>query len=243
MSNLPFDKTLIVIPTYNEVDNVQKMIETLFRLYPQISLLIVEDNSPDGTGKVVKELQERFNQLQIMERKGKMGLASAYIDGFKWGLAKGFDYILEMDCDFSHDPEQVKDLLDEAQRSDLVVGSRYIGGIRIINWAFHRLLLSYYASIYTRLITGIPVQDTTGGFKCFTRRALEALDLNRIVAKGYIFQLELNYKVWLKGMKVTEVPIIFYERREGQSKMGKGIIFEALFAVLKLRWLHMTGKI
>ena len=179
----------------------------------------------------------------MIERSGKQGLASAYTTGFKWGLEKGFDFIFEMDCDFSHDPAQVVDLLEAAKENDLVIGSRYLDGIRIINWPFRRLLLSYLASIYTRFVTGIPIYDTTGGFKCFTRKALESLNLNRVIATGYIFQLELNYKVWAQGLRVKEVPIIFYERRDGQSKMGGGIIFEALFAVLKLRFLKMIGRL
>lgn len=240
---LPWSETLIIIPTYNEIDNIERMIKTLFALYPEVSLLIIEDGSPDGTAQVVKKLQETYSNLNMIERKGKLGLGSAYITGFKWGLEKKFNYIFEMDCDFSHDPAEVKDLLKAAQTNDLIIGSRYIGGIRIINWPFRRLLLSYLASIYTRFVTGIPVHDTTGGFKCFTRKALEALNLDHIISKGYIFQLELNYKVWSLGLKVKEVPIIFYERRDGQSKMGGGIIFEALFAVVKLRFLASLGKL
>ena len=241
---LPFDKTLIIIPTYNEIDNIERMITTLFGLYPEVSLLIIEDGSPDGTADVVKKYQEKYpNNLFMIERTGKLGLGTAYVTGFKWALERDYQFVFEMDCDFSHDPEQVKDLLSAAQINDLVIGSRYIDGIRIINWPFRRLLLSYLASIYTRFVTGIPVFDTTGGFKCFTRKALESLDLNNIISSGYIFQLELNYKVWSKGLKVKEVPIIFYERRDGQSKMAGGIIFEALFAVLRLRVKKVLGSL
>jgi|TARA_Y100000768_G_scaffold22100_1_gene15062 dolichol-phosphate mannosyltransferase len=240
---LPWHETLIIIPTYNEIDNIERMIKTLFGLYPAVSLLIIEDGSPDGTADVVKKLQVDYENLNIIERKGKLGLGSAYITGFKWGLEREYNFIFEMDCDFSHDPDEVKNLLLAAQSNDLVIGSRYIGGIRIINWPFRRLLLSYVASIYTRLVTGIPVHDTTGGFKCFTRKALSRLNLNHIISKGYIFQLELNYKVWSMGLKVKEVPIVFYERRDGQSKMAGGIIFEALFAVIKLRALAFLGKL
>lgn len=232
---LPFNKSLIIIPTFNEIDNIERMITTLFGLYPEISLLIIEDGSPDGTANVVKRLMQKHSKLNIIERKGKLGLGTAYITGFKWALERNFDYVFEMDCDFSHDPASIPDLLNAAQSHDLVIGSRYIDGIRIINWPFKRLLLSYGASIYTRCITGIPVFDTTGGFKCFTRKALEALDLNKIISNGYSFQLELNYKVWAKGLSIKEVPIIFYERRDGQSKMSGGIIFEAVFAVFRLR--------
>tara|TARA_Y100000296_G_scaffold87341_1_gene132299 strand:- start:187 stop:921 length:735 start_codon:yes stop_codon:yes gene_type:complete len=243
MEKLPFHETLIIIPTYNEIDNIERMINTIFELYPEVSLLIIEDGSPDGTANVVKEYQKKFKNLFMIERTGKQGLATAYTTGFKWALDRNYNYVFEMDCDFSHDPKQVKDLLTEATQNELVIGSRYIDGIRIINWPFHRLLLSYLASIYTRFITNIPVHDTTGGFKCFSRKALESLNLDNVISKGYIFQLELNYKVWSQGLRVKEVPIIFYERRDGQSKMGGGIVFEALFAVLKLRILNIFGKL
>lgn len=241
---LPYSKTLIIIPTFNEIDNIEKMITTLFGLYPEVNLLIIEDGSPDGTAAVVKKYMEKYpDNLFIIERKGKLGLGTAYTTGFKWALEKGYDFVFEMDCDFSHDPKQVEDLLSAAQENDLVIGSRYIDGIRIINWPFRRLLLSYLASIYTRFVTGIPVFDTTGGFKCFNKKALSSLNLDNIISNGYIFQLELNYKIWSQGMKVKEVPIIFYERRDGESKMAGGIIFEALFAVLRLRVKKVFGTL
>jgi dolichol-phosphate mannosyltransferase len=240
---LPFDQTLIIIPTYNEIENIEKMIKTLFSLYPSISILIIEDGSPDGTANVVKGLAKTFTNLHIIERSGKLGLGTAYITGFKWALKHNYQYIFEMDCDFSHDPKAIPELLSEATQNDLVIGSRYIDGIRIINWPIQRLLLSYGASIYTRLITGIPVHDTTGGFKCFKRSTLLSLNLDAIISNGYSFQLELNYKVWVKGLKIKEVPIIFYERRNGQSKMGGGIITEAIFAVFRLKIKKMLGTI
>lgn len=241
--SLPYDKTLIIIPTYNEIENIEKMIRTLFNLYPALSLLIIEDGSPDGTAGVVKRLMSDFKNLFIIERTGKLGLGTAYITGFRWAIEKNYDFVFEMDCDFSHDPKQIPELLKAAQTNDLVIGSRYIDGIRIINWPFRRLLLSYGASIYTRMITGIPIFDTTGGFKCFKRSALLALNLNDIISNGYSFQLELNYKIWAKGLKIQEVPIIFYERRNGQSKMGGGIILEAVFAVFRLRFKRMIGTL
>ena len=240
---LPFEHSLIIIPTYNEIENIEKMVRTLFDLYPSISLLIIEDGSPDGTANVVKRLMNEFGNLSIYERAGKLGLGTAYIAGFKWALQKKFQYIFEMDCDFSHDPKQVADLLAAAVENDLIIGSRYVEGIRIINWPIQRLLLSYGASIYTRFITGIPVYDTTGGFKCFKRTTLEALDLDNIISNGYSFQLELNYKIWVKGFKIKEVPIVFYERKNGQSKMGGGIILEAILAVFRLRLKKIFGTL
>ncbi|OFZ16793.1 MAG: dolichyl-phosphate beta-D-mannosyltransferase [Bdellovibrionales bacterium GWA2_49_15] len=219
------------------------MLQAVFTLYPAISILIIDDGSPDGTAQIVEARQKEFKNLHLLKRSGKLGLGTAYTTGFKWALARQYDYVFEMDCDFSHDPAQVKNLLEAAQSHDLVIGSRYIDGIRIINWPFRRLLLSYLASIYTRFVTGIPIQDTTGGFKCFSRKALSSLNLDQIVSSGYIFQLELNYKIWLKGLRIKEVPIIFYERRDGQSKMAGGIIFEALWAVIRLRLMKIFGSI
>lgn len=243
MENLPFNKTVIIIPTYNEIDNIENMLTTLFQKYPEVSILIIEDGSPDGTADVVKKMQQTQNNLFMIQRTGKQGLGTAYTTGFKWALERDYEFVFEMDCDFSHDPKQIPDLLKAAQSNDLVIGSRYINGIRIINWPFKRLLLSYIAGIYIRIVTGIPILDATGGFKCFTRKALQALDLNNIISNGYIFQLELNYKVWSRGLSVKEVPIVFYEREHGVSKMGGGIIFEALFAVLKLRWLKLVNAL
>ncbi len=241
--SLPYDQSLIIVPTYNEIANIHKMIKAVFLLYPNISLLIIEDGSPDGTAAVVKKLMNEHPKLFMIERQGKLGLGTAYVAGFKYALERDYKFIFEMDCDFSHDPAAIQDLLAAALENDLVIGSRYIDGIRIINWPFKRLLLSYGASLYTRFITGIPVCDTTGGFKCFTRKALENLDLGQIISNGYSFQLELNYKIWSKGLKIKEVPIIFYERRDGQSKMSGGIIFEAVFAVFFLRIKKIFGKL
>jgi dolichol-phosphate mannosyltransferase len=240
---LPFDRSLIIVPTYNEIENVTRMIETVFSISQGASMLVVDDGSPDGTASKVKELQTQYPNLHILERSGKQGLGTAYVTGFKWALERDFQFIFEMDCDFSHDPNDLSSLLEAATKNDLVIGSRYIDGIRIINWPFKRLLLSYLASIYTRFVTGLKLMDTTGGFKCFTRRALEALDLDNIISTGYSFQLELNYKVWSNGMSIKEVPIIFYERRDGTSKMNQSIIVEALFAVLILRWKKFRGEL
>jgi dolichol-phosphate mannosyltransferase len=240
---LPYEKTVILIPTYNESLNVEKMTRAIFERYPSISLLFIDDNSPDGTGAIVKKLQEEFSNLHLLERDAKNGIGKAYIAGFKWSLEKDFDYIFEMDCDFSHDPGDISKLLAAALENDLVIGSRYIEGISIVNWPLGRLLLSYCASIYTRFFTGIPLKDTTGGFKCFTRKALESLDFSKIISNGYSFQLEVNYRIWSRGFKIQEVPIIFYERRDGQSKMDKNIVFEALFAVILLRVKKVFGTL
>ncbi|MFT6631635.1 MAG: dolichol-phosphate mannosyltransferase [Bacteriovoracaceae bacterium] len=240
---LPFQKSLLIIPTYNEIDNIEKMLKTLFSLYPQINVLILDDGSPDGTATIVKKYQEEQKNLHIIERTRKLGLGTAYITGFKWALERDYQFIFEMDCDFSHDPKDLSRLLEAAQTNDLVIGSRYIDGIRIINWPFRRLLLSYCASIYTRIITGLDVLDVTGGFKCFTRTALEELDLDRVISNGYSFQIELNFKVWSKGLKIKEVPIIFTERRDGQSKMHGGIVKEAIFAVFMLRIRKIFGML
>ena len=238
---LPYDKSLLIIPTYNEIDNIQGMLDTIDELYPDLNILILDDGSPDGTADVVKKKQESKTNLHLIQRQGKLGLGTAYITGFKYALERDFQFVFEMDCDFSHDPADIKRLLEAAQTNDLVIGSRYIDGIRIINWPMRRLLLSYFAGVYTRWITGLKVLDATGGFKCFTRSALESLNLDKVFSNGYSFQIELNYKVWSKGMKVKEVPIVFTERRDGQSKMSGGIVYEAVFAVIKLRVRKMLG--
>lgn len=238
---LPFSKSLVIIPTYNEIDNIERMLSTLTTLYPKLNILIIEDGSPDGTATVVKKFMESNSKINIIERSGKLGLGTAYITGFRWALERDFDFIFEMDCDFSHDPNDIPALLEAAQNNDLVIGSRYINGIRIINWPIHRLLLSYFAGVYTRIITGLNVLDATGGFKCFSRKALSSLNLDRVFSNGYSFQIELNFKIWAKGLKVKEVPIVFTERRDGQSKMSGGIVWEAIFAVIKLRLRKIFG--
>jgi dolichol-phosphate mannosyltransferase len=238
---LPFDQALLIIPTYNEIDNIEKMLTRLTTTYPDLNVLIIEDGSPDGTADVVKKFQATHKTIHMIERTGKLGLGTAYITGFKWALERNYQYVFEMDCDFSHDPDDLPKLLEAAQTNDLVIGSRYIDGIRIINWPFHRLLLSYGASLYTRFITGLEVLDVTGGFKCFTRGALESLNLDKVFSNGYSFQVELNFKVWSKGLKIKEVPIIFTERRDGESKMSGGIVKEAVFAVIMLRVRKIFG--
>ncbi len=236
-------QSLIIIPTYNEIENINRMIQTIFELYPEISILIVDDGSPDGTAKVVQDNKIKFKNLNLMERQGKSGLGTAYIAGFKWALERGYEYILEMDCDFSHSPEDVIHLIDAMDSCDLAIGSRYINGIRIINWPMHRLLLSYGASIYTRVITGLKIKDVTGGFKCFSAKVLRSIDLNKIMSNGYSFQIELNFKAWSKQFRLREVPIVFTERRDGQSKMNGSIVREAIFAVIKMRLKKIFGTL
>jgi dolichol-phosphate mannosyltransferase len=238
---LPYNKSLLIIPTYNEIDNIEKMLNTIQGLYPELHVLIIDDGSPYGTSDIVKKFKIENNNYHLIQREGKLGLGTAYITGFKWALNRDYKFVFEMDCDFSHDPKDIERLLEAAQENDLVIGSRYIGGIRIINWPFRRLLLSYGASIYTRIITGLKILDVTGGFKCFSRNALESLDLDSIISNGYSFQVELNFKLWSMGFKIKEVPIIFTERRDGQSKMSGGIVKEAVFAVIALRLRKILG--
>jgi dolichol-phosphate mannosyltransferase len=230
--------TLVIIPTYNEQDNIVSMIEKVFSLEQGFDLLIIDDNSPDGTANLVKNLQKKFTEnLHLIQREGKLGLGTAYIKGFKWALNHSYQYICEMDCDFSHNPDDLprlrKALIDGA---DVAVGSRYIAGGGVHNWPKRRILLSRGASIYARLITGIPVQDTTAGFVCYEREFLENLNMDRIVFKGYAFQIQMKFAAYLMGFKIVEIPIWFKDREEGVSKMSSNIIQEAIFGILKLRW-------
>ena len=230
-------KNLVIIPTYNEKENVEKMIRTIFSLKTSFHLLIVEDNSPDGTAEIVKKVQGEFpGRLHILERKGKLGLGTAYIDGFKWAIKEGYEYICEMDCDFSHDPPDLERLYRTAKEgADVVIGSRYITGINVVNWPLSRVLMSYLASVYVRKVTGMKVKDTTAGFKCYRRKVLETINLDKIKLKGYGFQIEMKFTAWKSGFKIVEVPIIFTDRKEGTSKMSGGIFNEALWGVLKMK--------
>lgn len=230
--------SLVIIPTYNEKENIEKILRFVFGLPKEFHVLIVEDNSPDGTADIVKRLMPEFpGKLFIEERKGKLGLGTAYIHGFKWALARGYDYIFEMDADFSHNPADLIKLYDASKNhtADLVVGSRYIKGVNVVNWPMGRILMSYYASAYVRFITRIKVRDTTAGFVCYTRKVLEAINLDRIRFIGYAFQIEMKYTAWKLGFKIYEEPIIFTDRTEGQSKMSSGIFKEAIFGVMSLR--------
>jgi len=238
-------ENLVIIPTYNEKENIENIIRYVFNLPMEFHILIIEDNSPDGTADIVKRLMQEFpDKLFIEERKGKLGLGTAYIHGFKWALARDYQYIFEMDADFSHNPDDLIRLHDAcANGADLSVGSRYKCGVNVVNWPMGRVLMSYYASAYVRFITRIKVRDTTAGFVCYTRKVLETIDFDRIKFVGYAFQIEMKYTAWKLGFKIEEVSIIFTDRREGTSKMSKGIFREAIFGVLNLRWRGLTGKI
>jgi dolichol-phosphate mannosyltransferase len=230
--------SLVIIPTFNEKENIEKIIRFVFSLPKVFHVLIVEDNSPDGTADIVRKLIKEFpDKLFMEERKGKLGLGTAYIHGFKWALAKGYEYIFEMDADFSHNPADLLKLYDACALlgADLAVGSRYIRGVNVVNWPMGRILMSYYASAYVRLVTRMKVRDTTAGFVCYTKKVLEAINLDRIRFIGYAFQIEMKYTAWKLGFRIHEEPIIFTDRTEGQSKMSSGIFKEAVLGVISLR--------
>jgi dolichol-phosphate mannosyltransferase len=230
--------SLVIIPTYNEKENIEKMIRKVFSLTKDFHLLIVEDNSPDGTGAIVKQMMSEFEgKLFILERKGKLGLGTAYIDGFRWAMAKGYEYIFEMDCDFSHNPDDLVRLYAACENgADVAIGSRYIKGVNVVNWPMGRVLMSYGASMYVRFVLGVPIQDTTAGFKCYRANVLRTINLNDIKFMGYAFQIEMKYTAWKLGFKIVEVPIIFTDRTEGTSKMSSRIFKEAFLGVLSLRF-------
>ena len=231
--------SLVIIPTYNEKENIGKMIRKVFSLKKDFHLLIVEDNSPDGTTAIVKSLMPEFEgRLFIIERKGKLGLGTAYIEGFKWALSKGYEYIFEMDCDFSHNPDDLVRLYEAcaANGFDMAIGSRYIKGVNVVNWPMGRVLMSYGASMYVRFILGMPVADTTAGFKCYSAKVLRSINLDTVKFMGYAFQIEMKYTAWKLGFKITEVPIIFTDRTEGTSKMSSRIFKEAFLGVMSLRF-------
>lgn len=231
--------SLVIIPTYNEKENVQRMVRTVMELEKDFHLLIIDDGSPDGTANLVKALIPEFDgRLFIEERSGKLGLGTAYIHGFKWALKRDYQFIFEMDCDFSHNPKDLVRLYNAAKEepADLVIGSRYIKGVNVVNWPMGRVLMSYYASAYVRFITGMPIRDTTAGFKCYRRIVLETIPLDEVRFFGYAFQIEMKFLAWKYGFKLFEVPIIFTDRTAGTSKMSSGIFKEAIFGVLEMRW-------
>lgn len=234
-------KTLIIIPTYNELENLPRLLPEVLSKDESIDVLIVDDNSPDGTAAFVESQMKNNNRIHLIKRQSKQGLGTAYIAGFKYALQNNFQLVFEMDADFSHDPKEIPRFLDEIKNSDVILGSRYINGVNVINWPLRRLLLSSFANLYTRVITGMPIHDATGGFKCFRREVLEAIDLDRVTSNGYAFQIEMTFKAWKKGFKVKEIPIIFVDRVKGKSKMSKKIVREAVTMVWKLRIKSILG--
>ena len=232
------DKTIVIIPTYDERENVGPISQAVLESVPEAEILFVDDNSPDGTGRLLDELAGKDPRIHVLHRPGKQGLGRAYIAGFQWALHHGYELILEMDADFSHDPKELPNFLRAAADADLVLGSRYAGGIRVMNWPLSRLLLSTGASAYVRMITGLPICDPTGGFKCFRRRVLEAIDLEHVTSSGYSFQIEMTHNAWMKSFRIREIPIVFEDRRAGYSKMSMAIAREAVFMVLKLAIRH-----
>jgi len=236
-------KALVIIPTYNESENIKNIISEVLKQDEIIEVLVVDDNSPDKTAELVKKMMQSENRIKILQRRSKMGLGSAYVAGFRYALANDYDYIIEMDADFSHDPKVLPEMIKAMENNDLVIGSRYLKGVNVVNWPLWRLILSTFASKYVRIITGMPIKDPTGGFKCFRREVLESIELNKILSDGYSFQVEMNYRAWVKKFRIKEIPIIFTDRRVGESKMTMKIIREAVWMVWKLRWLHITKVI
>lgn len=234
-------KSLVIIPTYNELENIPKLIPIVLAQDERIHLLIVDDNSPDGTAKFVEEEMKSNERIHLLKREKKLRLGTAYIAGFKYALENEYDFVFEMDADFSHDPNELRNFLITIRENDLVLGSRYINGVRVLNWPMARLLLSFFASVYTRIITGMPIKDATGGFKCFRRNVLESIDLSKVKSNGYSFQIEMTFKAYVKGFKIKEIPIVFVDRVKGKSKMSKKIVREAVMMVWKLRLQHIFG--
>ena len=234
-------KSLVIIPTYNELENIPKLIPIVLAQDERIHLLIVDDNSPDGTAKFVEEEMKSNERIHILKREKKLGLGTAYIAGFKYALENEYDFVFEMDADFSHDPNELRNFLITIRENDLVLGSRYINGVRVLNWPMARLLLSFFARVYTRIITGMTIKDATGGFKCFRRNVLESIDLDKVKSNGYSFQIEMTFKAYIKGFKIKEIPIVFVDRVKGKSKMSKKIVREAVMMVWKLRLQHIFG--
>jgi dolichol-phosphate mannosyltransferase len=237
------NRVLVIIPTYNEIKNIEKVLDVVFGLgIENLDVLIIDDNSPDGTAEFIKRYMKKQNSLFMIQRSGKLGLGTAYVTGFRYALERDYQYIFEMDADLSHDPREIPNFLSAMNKADLVIGSRYLTGVNVINWPLIRLFISVMASKYTRFITGLPIHDCTSGFKCFNRRVLEAIPLEKISSSGYSFQIEMNFKAWKRGFKIQEIPIIFHDRTEGASKMSKRIIMEAVFVVWKLKLWSLFGR-
>lgn len=237
-------RSLVIIPTYNERENLPRIVPQVLSQDPSLEVLVVDDGSPDGTGALADELATKDSRVHVLHRAGKQGLGTAYLAGFRWGLEHGYDHLFEMDADFSHDPAHIPQFLAAIADADLVLGSRYLHGrVTVVNWPMGRLLLSYFANIYARVVTGLPVADATGGFKCFRREVLEALELDKVESNGYAFQIEMSFRAWKKGFRLKEIPIMFVDRDIGESKMSKRIVREAVWRVWRLRWLAVTGRL
>ena len=237
------ERAVVVIPTYNERVNLPLIVPQILQQDPRLEVLVVDDNSPDGTGQLADEMAAAESRIQVLHRPGKAGLGKAYIAGFKWALERDYELMFEMDADFSHDPKFLPEFLTAARDADLVIGSRYHSGVNVINWPIARLLLSVGANEYARRVTGLPLTDSTGGFKCFHRRVLEAIDLDRVRSNGYSFQIEMSFRAWKKGFRLVEIPIVFTDRVEGQSKMNKRIVREAIWMVWWLRAQSLAGRL
>ena len=236
-------RSLVIIPTYNEAENITRLIPDILGQAPNIDVLIVDDNSPDGTAALVRDMMKTDSRIHVLDRPRKMGLGTAYVKGFKFAIEQGYDYVFEMDADFSHSPSEIPNFLNKILQFDLVLGSRYVNGVRVLNWPMRRLLLSYSANVYTQFITGLPVHDATGGFKCFRRSVLEAIDLDKVKSNGYAFQIEMSFKAWKKGFRIAEIPIIFLDRRSGVSKMSRKIVYEAIFMLWTLRARSLFNRL
>jgi dolichol-phosphate mannosyltransferase len=238
------ERALVIIPTYNEIENLPRIVPQVLAQDPRLEVLVVDDGSPDGTGRLADEMAAAEPRFHVIHRAGKLGLGTAYVAGFKWALAHGYDYAFEMDADFSHDPKHLKEFLGEITGADLIIGSRYLEGrVTVVNWPMARLLLSYFANVYARIVTGLQLWDSTGGFKCYRRAVLEAIDLDDIHSNGYSFQIEMSFRAWRKGFRLREIPILFTDREEGHSKMSNAIIREAIWMVWRLRWRAIRGRI
>lgn len=239
--NDPTEKPLVVLPTYNEKENISNIIPDILEVDSRLHILIVDDNSPDGTGEIAERMASENPRIHVLHGEKKSGLGTAYLRGFTWALERDYTCMFEMDADYSHKPAYIADFLDAVRDADLIIGSRYITGVNVINWPMLRLLLSYYANVYTRWVTGMPIKDATGGFKCFRREVLQAIDFNQIKSDGYSFQIEMSFNAWCKGYRIKEIPIIFYEREVGVSKMSKKIVREAVWMVWRLRLKKILG--
>lgn len=238
------EKALVIVPTYNERENILRLIEAVLAQDPRIEVLVVDDGSPDGTGALVDERAAADPRVHIIHREKKLGLGTAYLAGFRWALERDYALVFEMDADFSHDPQHIPQFLETIAEADLVIGSRYREGrVTVVNWPIGRLLLSYFANVYARFVTGLPIHDSTAGYKCFRRKVLEAIDLSDVKSNGYAFQIEMHFRVWRKKFRVVEIPIVFVDRTEGASKMSKKIIREAVWMVWRLRWWALTGRV